>query len=158
MDRYLLSVVTGVKQLRYALFRDLRESYLKFPSCLISLVDADEEGRLIFSLRKPYADMSGFSTVFPVQLQFFNKNYHYYIIVSGLATMSVGDEDEQYKADSEDGFGKREVVIAFTISHATCGIHHLDRSCALKAPIRYLTNWLKQERVVPQGEFDFYVQ
>jgi len=82
-----------MKALNTAIFSNYSPAAVKFPSCLISKLEFDEQGDVLFSIQRPCADMTGFELVFPGHLHFFNSAFDFYVEADGRATTTIdGDE------------------------------------------------------------------
>src|SRR2546423_14820160 len=66
-----------------ALFTNSSHSVIKIPASIIRLEKTDTNGNVWFRGPRAYVDMSGCELGFHSQLQFYNKNYPYYLSVEG---------------------------------------------------------------------------
>jgi hypothetical protein len=82
-----------VRELESALFFSLSDAVLKFPTCVIKLLEADELGQLWFLIPKPTQYIHAFDKTFPVKLDFFRKGRDYYLKIIGKASL-VNDPEE----------------------------------------------------------------
>lgn len=145
-DQQLEFVVQRAQNLQTALFTDLRDTSQKFRTSIIQLLDADEQGRLVFTLCKPYRDISGMAQVFPAQLQFFHKQKPYYLIVDGTAMISEG------KGSWQDG---AKVQVALTIQHATYRERKAEKRFKFASLLRQTASWFISEKIFSAAELYF---
>ena len=112
--RSLYTIGPKIEKLKTALFFDFSDSFMKLPANIIT-IDAIEGSEIIwFSVKKPYKDIGGIDSIFFARLQFYNRNFNYYINVEGIATIQEINDNfsSRYKTDS------REVQIKLEISNA----------------------------------------
>ena len=74
-----------IRKLGTAIFTDLSESVLKFPTSIIRVLSVDDHQGIWFEVPRPYVDISGMELAFPVTLHFYNKHCNYYVNVDGIA-------------------------------------------------------------------------
>src|SRR5690349_9194597 len=72
-----------IEKLNTAIFYNFSKSLLKFPVTIIYVTGFDENGDILFSVKKPYEDITDFDKEFPAQLKFYNKMYRFYVTVYG---------------------------------------------------------------------------
>src|SRR5690349_15820961 len=94
--QYMTVLDQKIKTLGTAIFSNDSRNLLKFPTCLINVLDADKIGNVWFIVRKPYDDISDFDEIFPAGLQLYNRKFNYHIDLIGKATI-IAD----YKEDHE---------------------------------------------------------
>src|SRR6478735_2118336 len=82
-----------VRDLESALFFSMSDAVLKFPSCVVKLLEADELGQLWFLIPKPSQLIQAFDKTFPVKLDFSRKGREYYMKINGTAFL-VQDPEE----------------------------------------------------------------
>jgi hypothetical protein len=97
-----------IKTLGTAIFSNDSRNILKFPTCLIKVLEADTKGNVWFIIRKPFDDISDFDQNCPAGLQFYNKKINYYITLSGIATIMADKKED------------REILMKFRTLTATC--------------------------------------
>ena len=81
-----------MKALNTAIFSNYSPAAVKFPNCLISKLEFDEQGDVLFSIQRPCADMTGFELVFPGHLHFFNSAFDYYVETHGTAAITLKEQ------------------------------------------------------------------
>jgi hypothetical protein len=112
-----------ISDLKSALFFSLSDAVLKFPTCLISVLETDELGQLWFLIPKPPQFIQAFDKTFPVKLDFFRKGREYYLKIIGKAFLvndpeeinsieCLGDQVKQLARFSES------ILVKVRISHA----------------------------------------
>jgi hypothetical protein len=116
-------IVEKIRDLQSALFFSLNDAVLKFPTCLINVLETDELGQLWFLIPKPTQFIHSFDKTFPVKLDFFRKGREYYLKIVGKAFLindpeeinsveCLGDQVKQLARFSES------VLVKVRISHA----------------------------------------
>lgn len=108
-----------IDELGTALFSTPGASLWKFPVALISNAKADEEGNIWFVLRNVALVDELKNACFYVQLQFYNKDQHYYLRVEGDAKI-VCQQSEVPKRFQRitDGLYKNEFLIKLRVCQA----------------------------------------
>ena len=94
--KHMAFVDQKIKTLGTAIFSNDSRNILKFPTCLIYVLEADKKGNVWFIVRKPFDDISDLDENCPAGLQFYKKNCNYHIDLFGTATI-IAD----YKEDHE---------------------------------------------------------
>lgn len=82
-----------INELGTALFYPLNDAVLKFPTCVIKVLQIDEMGGLWFLISRPTQTIHAFESSFPVKLDFFCKGRDYYLKTTGNAFL-VDDPEE----------------------------------------------------------------
>ena len=90
--RRLNRIEQGITELQTALFRDFSPSVIKFPNSIIRIGDISDQGNIIFSVSRPFKNLSGVEPRFAAELRFYNKLYAYMITLTGTA--SIVDQNE----------------------------------------------------------------
>lgn len=86
-----------------AIFFNLSDSVLKFPTSIVSTLRVDEFGYVWFFVQKPKQHLSEFEAEFPVRLDFFRKGKNYFLQVMGKAWVVTDPEEiNSLKLDSEE--------------------------------------------------------
>jgi general stress protein 26 len=80
-----------INELQSALFFPESDSVLKMPVHVISIVEADEEGQIWFTIPKPSQELKAFEREFPSKLDFSRKGKCFYIKIQGLASIVQSD-------------------------------------------------------------------
>jgi len=112
-----------VRDLESALFFSMSDAVLKFPSCVVKLLEADELGQLWFLIPKPSQLIQAFDKTFPVKLDFSRKGREYYMKITGRAFV-VNDPEEINTTDcltdpvKEMARHDETVLVRVKISHA----------------------------------------
>lgn len=86
-DIFFDKIAAKIQKLKTAVFSDFSESIVKFPTSIVQVINATEDGEIWFSLPRPYPDISGLEKTFPVELHFYNKKLNYYINIQGVAEL-----------------------------------------------------------------------
>jgi hypothetical protein len=73
--------------LETGIFTDFSPAVVKFPTCIVRIVEADSKGVLWFIVRKPFQNISGLATFFFGKLELFNRSFSFYIIAEGTVVM-----------------------------------------------------------------------
>jgi hypothetical protein len=82
-------MASKMKALDTAIFSNYSPAVVKFPSCLVSALEFDAQGDVLFSIPRAFEDMTGFDLTFPGHLHFFNSDFDYYVEADGRATITI---------------------------------------------------------------------
>lgn len=82
-----------IMELGQALFFNMSEAVLKFPTSLIQALEVDEVGQVWFMIRRPTQLLSEFERDFEARLEFYKKGKDFYLHVSGRARMVIDPEE-----------------------------------------------------------------
>ena len=82
-----------IQEIGSAIFFNLSDSVLKFPTSIVTTLKVDEYGYVWFFVQKPRQNIREFETEFPVRLDYYKKGKTYFLQVMGKATM-VNDPEE----------------------------------------------------------------
>ncbi|AEW00584.1 hypothetical protein A4D02_24980 [Niastella koreensis] len=123
--KHMAFVHQKIKTLGTAIFSNDSRNILKFPTCLIYALEADEKGNVWFIVRKPFDDISDLDENCPAGLQFYNKNCNYHLDLFGTATIIADYKDDH------------ETLIRF--STLTYKYHH----CKKKRTSSYITRGIQ---------------
>jgi hypothetical protein len=74
-----------IEDLNSAIFFNLSDAVLKFPSSVVSSLNVDDYGYVWFFVKKPKQHVNEFESEFPVRLDFYKKGKSYFLQVSGKA-------------------------------------------------------------------------
>lgn len=94
-NQHLLFLQQKIQELGHAIFYNLSDSLLKFPTALISDPQVDDYGFVWFWVPRPKQSISEFENGFPVRLDFYRKGKTCFLQVSGKAWV-VTDPEEMY--------------------------------------------------------------
>lgn len=76
-----------------AIFFNLSDSVLKFPTAIVTTLKVDDFGYVWFYVQKPKQNIREFEVEFPVRLDFFKKGKNYFLQVLGKASVISDPED-----------------------------------------------------------------
>lgn len=82
-----------IQEIGSAIFFNLSDSVLRFPTSIVSTLKVDDYGFVWFLIQKPIQNLTEFEMEFPVRLDFFRKGKNYFLQVSGKAWV-VNDPEE----------------------------------------------------------------
>ncbi|MEI6948436.1 pyridoxamine 5'-phosphate oxidase family protein [Paraflavisolibacter sp. H34] len=82
-----------IQDIRSAIFFNLSDAVLKFPTSLVSTLKVDEYGYVWFLARRPRQEVTEFEAGFPVRLDYYRKGTNYFMQVTGRAWV-VSDPEE----------------------------------------------------------------
>ena len=82
-----------IQEIRSAIFFNLSQSVLRFPTSIVEALKVDDLGFVWFCIQKPKQDLREFDNEFPVRLDFFKKGKNYFLQVEGKAWI-VNDPEE----------------------------------------------------------------
>lgn len=82
-----------IKEINSAIFFNLSDSVLKFPTTIVSTVKVDDFGYVWFFVKKPKQNINEFETEFPVRLDYFKKGTEYFLQVMGKAWVITDPEE-----------------------------------------------------------------
>jgi hypothetical protein len=88
-----------ILDLQTAIFSNDSRSILKLPTSVIHLSVIDEDGSLLFTASKLYQDISDMDRSFPAELQFYHKDFRYYVKVTGMAAVNTDDPGNKTNPD-----------------------------------------------------------
>jgi general stress protein 26 len=87
-----------IREIGSAIFFNLSDSVLKFPTSIVSTLQVDDYGFVWFFIQKPKQNISQFEMEFPVRLDFFRKGTRCYLQVQGKAWV-VHDPEEMNRLE-----------------------------------------------------------
>ncbi len=90
---HMIKMNDQIKKIGTAIFFDESDSILRFPNSVVHVLSTSKNGDVWFAISKPYTDASGLEKLFPVRLQFYNKDCDYYLTGDGIASV-VADVNE----------------------------------------------------------------
>ena len=99
-----------IQEIGSAIFFNLSQSVLKFPTSIVETLKVDDFGFVWFSIQKPKQDLREFDKEFPVRLDFFKKGKNYFLQVEGKAWI-VNDPEEINMLSSWDTLSGEEAQI-----------------------------------------------
>jgi len=82
-----------IKEINSAIFFNLSDSVLKFPTTLVSTLKVDDYGYVWFFVKKPKQNINEFETEFPVRLDYFKKGTEYFLQILGKAWVITDPEE-----------------------------------------------------------------
>ena len=82
-----------IKEINSAIFFNLSDSVLKFPTTLVSTLKVDDYGYVWFFVKKPKQNINEFETEFPVRLDYFKKGTEYFLQIMGKAWVITDPEE-----------------------------------------------------------------
>jgi hypothetical protein len=88
-----------IREIGSAIFFNLSDSILKFPTSIVSTLQVDDYGFVWFFLQKPKQNISQFEMEFPVRLDFFRKGTSCYLQVQGKGWI-VHDPEEMNQLEN----------------------------------------------------------
>jgi hypothetical protein len=106
-----------IRKLHTGVFYAFDTSVLKFPNTIITVIDADESGKVWFLLRSPYEDIGGLDRSFYAELTFFNKHYNYFITVTGVVEI-VDQEMSLREFRGSAGMGREVLLMCLSVASA----------------------------------------
>jgi len=72
-----------IQEIGSAIFFNLSDSVLKFPTSIVTTLKVDDYGYVWFFIQRPRQDLKEFETEFPVRLDFFRKGKSCFLQVNG---------------------------------------------------------------------------
>jgi len=82
-----------IKEINSAIFFNLSDSVLKFPTTIVSTLKVDDYGYVWFFVKKPKQNINEFETEFPVRLDYFKKGTEYFLQIMGKAWVITDPEE-----------------------------------------------------------------
>lgn len=82
-----------IKDINSAIFFNLSDAVLKFPTTLVSTLKVDDYGYVWFFVKKPKQNIKEFETEFPVRLDYFKKGTEYFLQIMGKAKVITDPEE-----------------------------------------------------------------
>jgi general stress protein 26 len=82
-----------IQDLGSAIFFNLSDSVLKFPTALVSCQEVDDFGFMWFWVQKPRQSVREFENGFPVRLDFYRKGKSFFLQVTGNAWVVTDPEE-----------------------------------------------------------------
>lgn len=100
-----------IQEIGSAIFFNLSDSVLKFPTSIVSTLKVDDYGFVWFYVQKPKQQLREFEMEFPVRLDFFRKGKNCFLQVMGKAWVVADPEEmntldilpEEVKQKTEEG-------------------------------------------------------
>ena len=83
-----------ITEINSAIFFNLSDAVLKFPTTIVSTLKVDDYGYVWFFVKKPKQNITEFETEFPVRLDYFKKGTEYFLQIMGKAWV-ITDPEEQ---------------------------------------------------------------
>jgi len=92
-----------IKEINSAIFFNLSDSVLKFPTTLVSTLKVDDYGYVWFFVKKPKQNINEFEKEFPVRLDYFKKGTEYFLQIMGKAKVIIDPEEvNNFISDAEE--------------------------------------------------------
>jgi general stress protein 26 len=91
-----------IQEIGSAIFFNLSDAVLKFPTSIVSTLKVDDYGYIWFFMKKPKQNIKEFETEFPVRLDFFKKGKEYFLQVMGKASIIMDPEELNLFMDAEE--------------------------------------------------------
>jgi hypothetical protein len=82
-----------IEEIGTAIFFNLSDSVLKFPTTIVSTLKVDDFGFVWLLVQKPKQSLREFEEGFPVRLDFYKKGKNYFLQVSGKAWVVTDPEE-----------------------------------------------------------------
>jgi general stress protein 26 len=82
-----------IQDLGSAIFFNLSDSVLKFPTSLVNNMEVDDLGYVWFWVQKPRQYIREFENGFPVRMDFYRKGKQYFLQVTGKAWVVTDPEE-----------------------------------------------------------------
>jgi general stress protein 26 len=82
-----------IKEINSAIFFNLSDAVLKFPTTIVSTLRVDDYGYVWFFVKKPKQNINEFETEFPVRLDYFKKGTEYFLQIMGKAWVITDPEE-----------------------------------------------------------------
>lgn len=82
-----------IKEINSAIFFNLSDAVLKFPTTIVSTLKVDDYGYVWFFVKKPKQNINEFETEFPVRLDYFKKGTEYFLQIMGKAWVITDPEE-----------------------------------------------------------------
>ena len=90
-DSNLNDIREKIYKLRTAIMYSMSNDVCKLPNSIVTALQVNDEGELLFICQKPFQDVAEYEQSFPVSLHFYRKGVFFHLEVSGKAT--IRDED-----------------------------------------------------------------
>lgn len=147
-----------IKEINSAIFFNLSDSVLKFPTTIVSTLKVDDYGYLWFCVKKPKQSLKEFETGFPVRLDYFKKGTECFLQVMGKAWV-VTDPEElnsfvSLSEEMKDWTGEDSVLVKVKMLKADYQETHSRTSNSWWASaVNYVTTWFKSSDYRPGTYF-----
>lgn len=82
-----------IKEINSAIFFNLSDSVLKFPTTIVSTLKVDDYGYVWFFVKKPKQNLNEFESEFPVRLDYFKKGSPAFLQIMGKAWVITDPEE-----------------------------------------------------------------
>jgi hypothetical protein len=93
IDKNLQFIAAKIKDIEVALFHCQSNNLLRIPTSIIYTFRVDDEGNILFFLKRPKQHLSQFEKEFPVRMNYFRKGVSHYMNVYGVARI-IDDPEE----------------------------------------------------------------
>ena len=91
-NQQLVFLQQKIQEIGSAIFFNLSDSVLKFPTTIVNTLKVDDYGYVWFFVKRPKQDIKEFEAEFPVRLDFFRKGKNYFLQVMGKAWVVTDPE------------------------------------------------------------------
>lgn len=91
-----------IHEIGSAIFFNLSDAVLKFPTSIVSTLKVDDYGYVWFFMKKPKQNIHEFEAEFPVRLDFFKKGKEYFLQVMGKASIVMDPEELSMFMESDE--------------------------------------------------------
>lgn len=95
LDTNLQFIREKIYRLHTAIMYSMSNELIKIPNNIITVLRVDEDGTIWFQCKAPVQHIAQYEQSFPARLHFFRKGVHYFIEVSGSATIVNRDSVEE---------------------------------------------------------------
>lgn len=90
-DTNLSEIRKKIYKLRTAIMYTICDEVWRLPNSIVTALQVDDEGQLLFICQKPLHDIAEYDHSFPARLHFYHKGVFFHLEVSGKATIVEED-------------------------------------------------------------------
>lgn len=159
-NHHLLFLQQKIQDLGSAIFYNLSDAVLKFPTTLVNSPQVDAYGYVWFWMQQPRQRITEFENGFPVRLDFYRKGARSFLQVSGKAWIVTDPEDQLCMPQKAleagaDNYGKVLVKVKMIRAdyHETAGT---GQHPGWGARLQQVGQWLKQASGSYQSSNTYY--
>ncbi len=153
-SRNLSIIVKKIEKLQTAIFMDLSNGLLKFPTSVIRILRIDCFGNIWFKIYKPYVEMNQFQDYSFAQLFFYNKRFGFFVRVQGYADIVFNEGELIGENESmNDPYVQKKCLIHFKILYFEYFILKKKSRNYKDELRRYLIHFFKSLRSLFAKEF-----
>ena len=142
-----------ISEVGSAIFYNLSESVLRFPTTVVTTHRVDNYGFVWFYVQKPMQILTEFEKEFPVRLEFFRKGVHHRIQVSGSAWIVTDPEELNFSEGGDHIQPEDMILMKVKMSKAEYFETRTQKAKWWHSAVTMFTAWFKSPHYRPATSY-----